>query len=185
MFSILHTRATTKSGKLDLVIASSFMPSNISYNFIHEDQDSNMHLLKVKIQATKGQTYRFGFVSSLISTAHHQDPENEAIRIVERAVSMGEKTLLEGHRQQWKDLWKNDIVIEGNDEDQKNVRLMLYHCYAFINNWKSFGISPMGLSGLGYNGHVFWDMDLWIYPGILGLNPSLAKTLIEYRFERL
>lgn len=98
---------------------------------------------------------------------------------------MGEKTLLEGHRQQWKDLWKNDIVIEGNDQDQKNVRLMLYHCYAFINSWKSFGISPMGLSGLGYNGHVFWDMDLWIYPGILGLNPALAKTLIEYRFERL
>jgi trehalose/maltose hydrolase-like predicted phosphorylase len=29
----------------------------------------------------------------------------------------------------------------------------------------------MGLSGLGYNGHVFWDMDLWVYPGILGLNP--------------
>jgi len=67
----MHTKATTKSGKLDLVIASSFMPSNITYNFIHEDWDSNMHLLKVKIQAIKGQTYRFGFISSLISTAHH------------------------------------------------------------------------------------------------------------------
>jgi trehalose/maltose hydrolase-like predicted phosphorylase len=40
----------------------------------------------------------------------------------------------------------------------------------------------MGLSGLGYNGHVFWDMDLWIYPGVLALNPELAKTLVEYRF---
>jgi trehalose/maltose hydrolase-like predicted phosphorylase len=56
--------------------------------------------------------------------------------------------------------------------------MMLYHSYAFINAYKSYGISPMGLSGLGYNGHVFWDMDLWIYPGILALNPALAKTLI-------
>jgi trehalose/maltose hydrolase-like predicted phosphorylase len=96
---------------------------------------------------------------------------------------MGEKTLIEGHRKYWQNLWMNDIIIEGHAEDQKNVRMMLYHCYAF-NDWKSYGISPMGLSGLGYNGHVFWDMDLWIYPGILGLNPNLAKTLIEYRFER-
>lgn len=89
---------------------------------------------------------------------------------------------MESHRRFWTNLWKNDIIIEGNDADQKNVRLMLYHCYAFINDWKSYGISPMGLSGLGYNGHVFWDMDLWIYPGILALNPGLARTLIEYRF---
>lgn len=183
LFSILHTKATTKTGNLDLVIASSFMQQDEgSFNFIHEDWDSNTHLLKVKLKATKGKTYRFGFVSSLISTAHHQDPQNEAIRIVERAVSMGEKTLIEGHRKYWQNLWMNDIIIEGHAEDQKNVRMMLYHCYAFINDWKSYGISPMGLSGLGYNGHVFWDMDLWIYPGILGLNPNLAKTLIEYRF---
>jgi trehalose/maltose hydrolase-like predicted phosphorylase len=43
----------------------------------------------------------------------------------------------------------------------------------------------MGLSGLGYNGHVFWDMDLWMYPAILVLNPNLGKTLIEYRYQRL
>jgi hypothetical protein len=131
-----------------------------SFNFIHEDWDSNTHLLKVKLKTTKGKAYRFGFVSSLISTAHHQDPQNEAIRIVGRAVSMGEKTLIEGHRKYWQNLWMNDIIIEGHAEDQKNVRMMLYHCYAF-NDWKSYGISPMGLSGLGYNGHVFWDMDLW------------------------
>jgi protein-glucosylgalactosylhydroxylysine glucosidase len=55
---------------------------------------------------------------------------------------------------------------------------MLYHLYSFINEYKSYGISPMGLSGLGYNGHVFWDMDLWMYPAVLALNPKLAKTLV-------
>lgn len=43
----------------------------------------------------------------------------------------------------------------------------------------------MGLSGLGYNGHVFWDMDIWIYPALLILKPNLAKNMIEYRIERL
>jgi len=55
MFSIMHTKATTKSGKLDLVIASSFMPqTNQTLAFIHEDWDSNTHLIKVKLNAKRG-----------------------------------------------------------------------------------------------------------------------------------
>lgn len=68
----MHTKATTKTGKLDLVIASSFMDiENSNFKFTHEDWDSNNHLLKTRVKATKGNTYRFGFISSLISTAHH------------------------------------------------------------------------------------------------------------------
>jgi trehalose/maltose hydrolase-like predicted phosphorylase len=43
----------------------------------------------------------------------------------------------------------------------------------------------MGLSGLGYNGHVFWDTELWMFPSLLVLHPELAKSMIEYRFRRL
>jgi trehalose/maltose hydrolase-like predicted phosphorylase len=43
----------------------------------------------------------------------------------------------------------------------------------------------MGLSGLGYNGHVFWDTELWMYPGLLVLQPNIAKSLVEYRYQRL
>jgi trehalose/maltose hydrolase-like predicted phosphorylase len=43
----------------------------------------------------------------------------------------------------------------------------------------------MGLSGLGYNGHVFWDTELWMFPAILALHPEMAKSMVEYRYERL
>ncbi len=43
----------------------------------------------------------------------------------------------------------------------------------------------MGLSGLGYNGHVFWDADLWMFPALLVMHPEMAKSMIEYRYERL
>jgi len=46
-------------------------------------------------------------------------------------------------------------------------------------------LSPMGLSGLGYNGHVFWDTEIWMYPAMLLLHPEMAKSLLEYRFERM
>jgi protein-glucosylgalactosylhydroxylysine glucosidase len=43
----------------------------------------------------------------------------------------------------------------------------------------------MGLSGTGYNGHIFWDMDLWMFPALLVMNPAMAKSLVNYRYERL
>lgn len=43
----------------------------------------------------------------------------------------------------------------------------------------------MGLSGFGYNGHVFWDTELWMYPPLLILQPEIARSLLDYRYERL
>ena len=43
----------------------------------------------------------------------------------------------------------------------------------------------MGLSGLGYNGHVFWDTELWMYPALLIMQPELARSIIDYRTDRL
>jgi trehalose/maltose hydrolase-like predicted phosphorylase len=62
---------------------------------------------------------------------------------------------------------------------------MMYHLYSFVREGTSLSVSPMGLSGLGYNGHVFWDAELWMYPALLVLHPELAKSMIEYRFQRL
>ena len=62
---------------------------------------------------------------------------------------------------------------------------MLYHLYSFVREGNDLSVSPMGLSGLGYNGHVFWDTELWMYPALLVMQPALAKSLVEYRFQRL
>jgi trehalose/maltose hydrolase-like predicted phosphorylase len=82
-------------------------------------------------------------------------------------------------------LWKSDIQIEGDDQSQQDVHSMLYHLYSFSRAGTAYSPSPMGLSGLGYNGHVFWDWDVWMYPAMLVLHPEIARSMVEYRFERL
>lgn len=39
----------------------------------------------------------------------------------------------------------------------------------------------MGLSSNGYNGHIFWDAELWMYPGLLVTQPELARACVAYR----
>ena len=75
--------------------------------------------------------------------------------------------------------------IEGDAQAQQDVHSMLYHLYSFAREGTALSPSPMGLSGLGYNGHVFWDTELWMYPALLVMQPELAKSMMEYRFQRL
>ncbi|HCD52807.1 MAG TPA: glycosyl hydrolase family 65 [Balneolaceae bacterium] len=154
-------------------------------DIIHEDWDYNMHLMKFRKQLKKGETYRFAVVGSTISTVHNNDPRNEAERLTIYARLEGIDRLERAHKSDWEELWKSDIVIEGDLESQRAVRSALYHLYSFARKGTAYSLSPMGLSGLGYNGHVFWDTELWMYPPLLVMQPEIAKSLLEYRFERL
>ncbi|MFD0861259.1 glycoside hydrolase family 65 protein [Sungkyunkwania multivorans] len=154
-------------------------------NIIHEDWDYNMHLMKFKKQLKAGETYRFALVGSTISSVHNNDPHNEAERLTIYAKLEGIQRLESGHINAWNDLWQSDVQIEGDIESQRAVRSALYHLYSFARKGTAYSLSPMGLSGLGYNGHVFWDTELWMYPPLLVLQPEIARSLLEYRYERL
>jgi trehalose/maltose hydrolase-like predicted phosphorylase len=156
-----------------------------SPNLIHEDWDYNMHLTKFYKSLKKGEKFEFSVVGSVITSAHVADAHNEAERLTIFAALEGKERLWQHHLSAWNELWKSDIVIEGDVQVQKDVRFALYHLYSFSREGTSFSLSPMGLSGLGYNGHVFWDTELWMYPPLLVLKPELAKSLLEYRFQRL
>jgi trehalose/maltose hydrolase-like predicted phosphorylase len=122
---------------------------------------------------------------SSITSAQDPDPLNEAERLTIFAKLEGKKRLMEFHNKAWDSLWTSDIVIDGDPQSQQDVHSMLYHLYAFTRAGTGYSLSPMGLSGLGYNGHVFWDADVWMFPALLVMHPELAKTMVDYRFNRL
>jgi protein-glucosylgalactosylhydroxylysine glucosidase len=185
---LLTSVGKSPSGKHTLAVSNSFIfsePHGKEPMLIHEDWDYNMHLAKFTKSLKAGETYTFSIVSSATSTEHYDDPLNEAERLTIFAKLEGTSRLLQRHEEEWDKLWKSDIVIEGDLQAQKDVRFALYHLYSFSREGTAYSLSPMGLSGLGYNGHVFWDTELWMYPPLLALHPEIARSLLEYRFERL
>ena len=89
------------------------------------------------------------------------------------------------HRSLWNELWESDILIEGDDEAQRAVRFALFNLYSSCREGSGLSISPMGLSSQGYNGHIFWDSELWMFPPMLLLNKGIAESMIDYRIDRL
>jgi trehalose/maltose hydrolase-like predicted phosphorylase len=186
--SLLTSTAKSPTGKLQLCASTSFLfsePHGQEPRVIHEMWDNNMHLMKFSHQIAAGQTYSYGVTGSSITSAHHADPLNEAERLTIFALLEGKDRLIKFHNQAWDKLWDSDIQIEGDAQSQQDVHSMLYHLYSFSREGTALSPSPMGLSGLGYNGHVFWDTDLWMFPAMLVLHPEIARSMVEYRFERL
>ncbi|WP_243770764.1 MULTISPECIES: glycoside hydrolase family 65 protein [Mucilaginibacter] len=186
--SLLTSTAKSPTGKMQLCASTSFLfsePHGQEPRIIHEMWDNNMHLMKFSKTIAAGQTYNYAVTGSSITSAHHADPLNEAERLTIFAKLEGRDRLIKFHNKAWDDLWTSDIQIEGDDQSQQDIHSMLYHLYSFSRAGTAYSPSPMGLSGLGYNGHVFWDCDVWMYPAMLVLHPDIAKSMIEYRFERL
>lgn len=188
VISLLTSSAKSPTGKLLMCASNTFLfsePHGQEPRVIHEMWDNNMHLMKFARTIKAGQSYRFSIAGSSITSAHHDDPLNEAERLTIFAKLEGRDRLLQFHQKAWADLWKSDIQIEGDAQSQQDVHSMLYHLYSFSREGTAFSPSPMGLSGLGYNGHVFWDTELWMYPSVLVLHPEIAKSMVEYRYQRL
>jgi len=188
VISLLTSSAKSPTGKLLMCASNSFLfsePHGQEPRVIHEMWDNNMHLMKFSKKITAGESYRFSIAGSSITSAHHDDPLNEAERLTIYAKLEGRDRLLKFHQKAWDSLWKSDITIEGDAQAQQDVHSMMYHLYSFVREGTALSPSPMGLSGLGYNGHVFWDAELWMYPPLLVLHPELAKSMIEYRYQRL
>lgn len=185
---LLTSVAKSPTGRHTVAASTSFIfeePHGQEPDVIHEDWDYNMHLAKFKKRLKAGETYKFSVVGSVSSTAHTADPHNEAERLTLFAALERTERLLMRHNAEWVKLWQSDIVIEGDPDAQRAVRSALYHLYSFVREGTGYSLSPMGLSGLGYNGHVFWDTELWMYPAILALKPEIARSILEYRFERI
>ncbi len=188
VISLLTSSAKSPTGKLLMCASNTFLftePHGQEPRVIHEMWDNNMHLMKFSRKLKAGETYRYSIAGSSITSAQHDDPLNEAERMTIFAKLEGRDRLISFHNKAWDKLWESDIVVEGDDQSQQDIHSMLYHLYSFVREGTDMSPSPMGLSGLGYNGHVFWDTELWMYPSILVLHPEMAKSLVEYRYQRL
>lgn len=186
--SLLTSTAKSPTGKLQLCASNTFLFNEVhgkEPRVIHEMWDNNMHLMKFSKAIAAGETYAYSVAGSSITSAHDADPLNQAERLTMFAKLEGRERLIRYHEKAWDELWKSDIRIDGDLQAQQDVHSMLYHLYSFSRAGTAYSPSPMGLSGLGYNGHVFWDADLWMYPALLVLHPDIAKSLVEYRYQRL
>lgn len=90
------------------------------------------------------------------------------------------------HAAMMEHFWETaDIRVDGDVPLQQGLRFNLYHIMQASGRDGRTGMGAKGLSGEGYEGHYFWDTEMYVLPVFVYTQPELARSLLDYRYSTL
>jgi alpha,alpha-trehalose phosphorylase len=78
-----------------------------------------------------------------------------------------------------------DVQVEGDDELQQAVRFALFHVLQSGVRAEERPIAAKGLTGPGYDGHCFWDTEMFVLPVLVHTWPAAAADALRWRHRTL
>ncbi|MBN8884642.1 MAG: glycoside hydrolase family 65 protein [Rudaea sp.] len=106
------------------------------------------------------------------------------LTLAKAARSEGFDKLLAAHQAAWHELWKTDIVVDGDANVQKAIHSDLYYLLSNTTVGTAWAMGACALTP-NYAGHAFWDSDAWVFPALLLLHPERAKPIVEFRHRTM
>jgi alpha,alpha-trehalose phosphorylase len=120
------------------------------------------------------------------SLRHGQDMIERGIQLQEELKDTSFEDLLAEQAEYLNAYWKSaDVVIQNDDQLQEGIRFNLFQLLQSAGRDKHSNISAKGLSGEGYEGHYFWDTEIYMFPVFLMTQPDIARQLLLYRYSTL
>lgn len=153
-------------------------------------------LLEVEATSTSvSETYVFIGSSPVRFTKYNVYTETlrHGNRVVEKAVEIQKEIseqsfedLLASQKEYVTNFWyTSDVTIEGDEQLQQGIRFNLFQLLQSVGKDPASNIAAKGLSGEGYEGHYFWDTEIYIFPVFLMTFPDIAKNLLLHRYSIL
>lgn len=151
-------------------------------------QEALSMVLTAGISADKGSSV---ILEKYICYAADLDmPEKELENFIDQELNRTEREgwglLKEKQRLYMENFWKTaDIFIKGNEALQQGLHFNLFHIIQAAGRDGRTGMGAKGLSGEGYEGHYFWDTEMYVMPVLIYTEPETAKHLLDYRYGTL
>ncbi len=132
-----------------------------------------------------GQSYTITKFVGIDDSQDSADPLTSATADATQAAASGLGAVTQANDAAWAQLWQGRIDISGNPTLATDVNASEFYLWSNTRDGVDWSISPAGLSSNGYDGHIFWDAETWMYPSLLAQHPDLAVGMDTYRFNRL
>jgi alpha,alpha-trehalose phosphorylase len=114
---------------------------------------------------------------------------------MDRVAAQGFQQLLTAQEQYMADFWRrSDVRIKDVREDrakrstveiQQAIRFNLFHILQASAGAEDAGVPAKGLTGKAYEGHYFWDTEIYVLPFLTYTSPRFARNLLTFRYKML
>lgn len=173
---------------LHLLCGTSLSGGSIRYNSEYVLKRRSIYETH-RLAAAKNQTITFEKYSYIeMFDSQEQDNAVNKIKYIDDCILMGYQELYEKHKKSMERFWRYaKITIEGiSIKEEAAICFAQYHLKGMTpRNTPSYSIAAKGLTGEGYKGHVFWDVEIFILPFLLYTFPEQAKNLLLFRYNGL
>src|SRR6516225_2195926 len=141
------------------------------------------------IQLTKYMVYHTS------QTASVEELCGRAEWTLDRITAQGFQPLLTSQEQYMDDFWRrSDVRVKDVREDrtkrstveiQQAIRFNLFHMLQASARAEDAGVPAKGLTGKAYEGHYFWDTEIYVLPFLTYTSPRIARNLLTFRYKML
>jgi alpha,alpha-trehalose phosphorylase len=105
---------------------------------------------------------------------------------VDGAVDVGLVGMVRNHARAWQRFWSvANIEIDAGEETQQAVRWALFQLHQASAQLHESGIPAKGVTGQAYEGHIFWDTEIYVLPFLAYTRPAAAAGLLRHRYAML
>ncbi|MGW5234755.1 glycoside hydrolase family 65 protein [Streptomyces nodosus] len=80
---------------------------------------------------------------------------------------------------------RSDVEVEGDEQIQQAVRFALFHVLQAGARAEQRAIPAKGLTGSGYDGHAFWDTEMFVLPLLTYTSPDAVAEALRWRQNTL
>lgn len=116
----------------------------------------------------------------------HKNYKDYAKQEMQKAVSIPLEEHYAMQKAYLERFWNQSALdIEGDDDLCIATKYNIYQLLQSVGKDEYCNIAAKGLSGEGYEGHYFWDTEMYMQPFFTLTNPEISKSLISYRYSTL
>ncbi|MCJ8010297.1 beta-phosphoglucomutase [Paenibacillus sp. KQZ6P-2] len=115
-----------------------------------------------------------------------QELEKQTAETHHMASGLGFNKLLSGQEAYLESFWQHaDVEIEGDPALQQGIRFNAFQLLQSVGRDGKTNIGAKGLTGEGYEGHYFWDTEMYMMPFFTYTQPDIARALMDFRYATL
>lgn len=131
-----------------------------------------------------------GRVQIDFASGYHAAADGQGVEaitaLLRAAVERGYDALLADQVAWFSDFWAaSNVAILGQPKAELAIRFALAELAMAVGRDGKTSIGAKGQTGEGYEGHVFWDADLYVMPVFAFTRPEIARAMLAWRISKL
>ncbi len=121
---------------------------------------------------------------ALYTTPYVQKKYHQKVEVINDFIYPFEK-YVEEEKTNRKTFWANSPIYLSDKEIETALRYNVYQLHLNAGKHQYTHIAAKGITGEGYEGHYFWDTEVYEMPYFILTNPNKARKILMYRYLTL